>query len=77
MDKTPNQLFHQVAFDTKQQTCLQTNWSKSSIRYLLFQKYCNCALAPDLPHLHKAGTRQLKKKDLLSHSPQKMPECLS
>ena len=49
-----DQLFHQSkelliskveegvnAFNTKWQTCLQTNWIKSGIRYLLFQKYCN------------------------------------
>ena len=31
------------AFDTKQQMCLQTEWSKSGIRYLLLLKYCNCS----------------------------------
>lgn len=51
-----DQLFHQLkqlliskleeginTFDTKQQTYLQTDWNKNGIRYLLFQKYCNCS----------------------------------
>lgn len=51
-----DQLFHQSkqlliskleeginTFDTKQQTYLQTDWNKNGIRYLLFQKYCNCS----------------------------------
>ena len=33
-------------------------------------------LAPVLPHLQNAGTHQLKKKNLLSHGPQKIPKCL-
>ena len=29
-------------FDVNRKTCLQTDWSKSGIGYLLFQKYCEC-----------------------------------
>lgn len=65
---------------------------KSGTGYLLLQKYCNYSdkklqyaaqtienqslLVPVLPHLQKAGNHQLKEKNLLSHGPQKIPECL-
>ena len=29
-------------FDTKRNTCLQTDWSKDGIGYLLLQQYCEC-----------------------------------
>ena len=29
-------------FDTSRKTCLQTDWSKEGIGYLLLQKYCKC-----------------------------------
>ena len=29
-------------FDISKTKCLQTDWSKECIRYLLFQKHCNC-----------------------------------
>ena len=32
-------------FDTKRKTCLQTDWSKEGIGYLLLQQYCNCETA--------------------------------
>ena len=32
-------------FDVKRRTCLQTDWSKSGIGYLLLQQHCNCNTA--------------------------------
>ena len=29
-------------FDTRHRTCLQTDWSKDGIGYLLLQQYCEC-----------------------------------
>ena len=29
-------------FDINRKTCLQTDWNKSGVRYLLLQKYCKC-----------------------------------
>ena len=31
-----------ASFDTKRHTCLQTDWSKDGIGYLLLQQHCNC-----------------------------------
>ena len=51
------------AFDPKRHTCLQPDWSKQGIGYLLLQKYCQCPLknAPvcchDGWHLVFAGSR--------------------
>ena len=33
------------AFDPKRNTCLQTDWSKEGIGYLLLQQHCSCDLA--------------------------------
>jgi len=51
------------SFDTKRTTCLQTDWSKIGIGYLLLQKYCKCVDAtapiccPDGWKLVYAGSR--------------------
>ena len=32
------------SYDTKRRTCLQTDWSKEGLGYLLLQKYCQCPM---------------------------------
>ena len=52
---TPDELFEQAKailiskveegihiFDINRKTCLQTDWSKAGVGYLLLQKYCKC-----------------------------------
>lgn len=51
------------SFDPARLTCLQSDWSKDGIGYLLLQKYCNCdtitapICCPDGWHLVYAGSR--------------------
>ena len=51
-------------FDLKRRTCLQTDWSRDGIGYLLLQKYCECqedspVCCPDGWKLVLAGSRFL------------------
>ena len=51
------------SYDTQRRTCIQTDWSKEGLGYLLLQKYCECPIkkAPvccnDGWHLVFAGSR--------------------
>ena len=52
-----------LTFDTSRRTCLQTDWSKDGIGYLLLQQYCECdpknapICCPDGWRLVYAGSR--------------------
>ena len=44
-----NRIINQVkdgvkSYDVKRPTCVQTDWSKEGIGYLLLQKYCSCSM---------------------------------
>ena len=51
-------------FDTSRRTCLQTDWSKDGIGYLLLQQYCECD--PKMPLFVAQMVGDLCTLDLVS-----------
>ena len=51
-------------FDTSHRTCLQTDWNKYGIGYLLLQQYCECD--PKNPPVLDLASQHLLKQDILS-----------